>query len=146
MVLEPRQDGQPVQADRVGHHLADGARVGHLDRGDVEQAHALVRVTVGSREALAHDLETGAHRQHHRALGHPPGQGAVVDQGAGRPDLRPVLAAAQAVDVGLGQRPVGGRLQELGGAAAPLGPPGQDQPVAPVAVRAQEVGVDHGDP
>ena len=45
-----------------------------------------------------------------------------------------------------GQRGVGRRLQQLDLEAAPLGPPGQDEPVAAVAVGAEEVGEDHGHP
>ena len=44
----------------------------------------------------------------------------------------------------LGQRAVRGRLQELDVASPPFGAPRQDQPVAAVAVGAEQVGVhDH---
>ena len=76
----------------------------------------------------------------------PPGQRAVLDERAGGADLGTVLSPAQAVDVGLGERAVGGRLQQLGVEAAPRGPPGQHQPVPAVTVGAQQVGVDDRDP
>ena len=95
-------------------------------------------------KAPAGHLEAGAHGQDHGALGHPSDQPTVVEQGACGPHLGTVLATAQAVDVRPGQCGVGGRLEELDLQAAPFGPPGHDEPIAPVAVGAQEIGVDNG--
>ena len=103
-------------------------------------------LALGTGKGPAGHLETGAHGQDHGALGHPPDQHPVVAERARGPHLGAVLPAAEAVDVGGGQRGVGRRLEQFDLEAAPLGPPGQDEAVAPVAVGAQEVGVDHGHP
>ena len=71
------------------------------------------------------------------------GERAVVEQRAGGAHLRPVLSPAEAVDVRLRHRRVRRRLDQFDVAAAPLGAPRQDQPVAAVPVRAQEVREDH---
>ena len=56
-----------------------------------------------------------------------------------------VLAAAQAVDVRLGQRGIRRGLGQHDLETTPLRPAGQDQPVATVAVGTQEIGVDDRD-
>ena len=139
----PVRTGRPSIALGLGHHFAHRPRAGSLHRLDVEQTHALVRLPVGSGKAPPHHLEAGAHREHHRAACHPPGQRPVLDEAARRPNLWAVLATAEAIDVRLGERAVRDRLQQLGMEAPPLGPADQDEPVSPVPVGAQQVGVDH---
>ena len=81
---------------------------------------------VSTREGTADDLEAGAHGEHHCAGGDAPDEHPVVDERARRAHLGPVLAAAETVDVGLGQGLVGDGLEQLdrGGPATPLAGPG----------------------
>ena len=129
----------------LGEHLAHGPRARALHRVDLEEADTLVGLAVGPGKAPPDDLEPRAHRQHHGAPRHAPGERPVVDERPRGADLGAVLPPAQAVDVCLGEGTVGGRLQELDGEAAPFRPPGQHQPVPAVAVGAEQVGVDHRD-
>ena len=142
MVLEPPEDGEALDALGLGQHLPHRRRSDSLHGLDVEQTHALVRFSVGAGEAPPDHLEAGAHGEHHRPALDAPRQGPVVDQGARGPNLWPVLATTEAIDVRLGKWAVRSRVQQLGIVAPPLGPANQDQPVPPVPVGAQQVGVD----
>ena len=146
VVLEAGEDGKPVDPLGLGHDLPDRAGAGAPDGLDVEEAHAVVGVAVRSREGVPHHLEAGADRQHHGAVLHPCHEGAVVDERVCGAHLRPVLTPAQAVDVRLGQGLVRGGLEQHGVEAPPLRAPGQDQPVAAVAIGPEKIGVHHGHP
>ena len=82
----------------------------------------------GVGERPADQLEPGTHPEHHRTLGHPLGQGAVLQQSGGRPHLGAVLAPAHRVEVGRGQRPVG-RWPGPVRRRSPARPPGGPAPV-----------------
>lgn len=113
--------------------------------GEVEQLQPLAAGALGE-EGRAEQLVAGADAEHHRALGHRPVQAAVGEQALGAQRLRAVLPAADQVDVGGGGQPlVGADLKHLDRHAAQLGPAGQDQRVAPVAVGGQQVGIDPDD-
>ena len=93
-----------------------------------------------------HDLVTGAHGQNGGPGRHRRGQ-RPVGQTLGRLDLRPVLAAADAVEIGPpGQRPVRRGQHQFHGQTAPGGTTGQDPAIATVAVGTEEIGVDHHHP
>ncbi len=152
VVLEPgerrerRGLSQTLQPDGLGHHLAHRPRPCALHRLDVEEPDALVCLAARTGERTPHHLEACAHSQHHGTPRDPPRQRAVVDQRACRTHLGPVLPAAEAVDVGLGHRRVRNRLQQLHVTPSPRRASGKDQPVAAVAVCAEEVGEQHRHP
>ena len=124
--------------------LPHGPAPGPLHRDHVEQPHPGMGPPVGPGERPADHLVAGAHREHHGTGLHRTGQHPVA-QALGRLHLGPVLAPAEAVDVGAGgKRRVGEGVDELHRDVAPHGPPGQHLPVAAVAVGAEQVGVhDH---
>ena len=94
-------------------------------------------------ELVAEDLVAGAHREDDRAVGHRPVQPAVPAQPLGRQPLRPVLAAADQIDVaGGGDLLVGADVQPGDVQPALPRPALHHQRVALVAVGAQQVGVD----
>ncbi len=99
--------------------------------------------TVG--EGVAEQLVPGADPEDHRTPVHRFVERPVGHQRLGRPDLGPVLAPAEAVDVGRRERCARVGLQESGIDAPPRCPPGQDQPVPAVPVGAEQVGIDDGD-
>ena len=117
VVLEPGQvgsghGGTAAGSSDLGHapRRRPGARRPCSSR--LEQAQTVVGRPSAPGEGGPDDLEPGAHGQHHRTRRPRRAKRAVVDQRPGRPDLRAVLAAAQAVEVGLGQRGVGGGLEQ----------------------------------
>ena len=131
----------------LGHHLPHRAGPGSLHGLDVEEPDARRADRRPHPGSCAPTTWKPAHTASTTApLRHPPHEGAVVDERACGAHLRPVLAPAQAVDVRLGQGLVGRGLQQLGVVAAPLRAPGQDQPVAAVAVGPEQVGVHHRHP
>ncbi|GAB3862091.1 hypothetical protein GCM10029963_67680 [Micromonospora andamanensis] len=144
MVLEPGERRQAEAGVDVTGQLADGP-AGAPVRGEVEQFQALVLGALGE-ERGAQQLVAGADAEHHRTLGDRPVQAAVGEQALRAERLRAVLAAADEVDVGGGGQPlVGADLKHLDRESALLGPTGQDQGVAPVAVGRQQVRVDPDD-
>ncbi len=85
--------------DGLGHELTHAAPARAPRRVDVEQAHPGMRTTVGTGERRAQDLVPGADGQDGGASGHGRRQDAV-GQSLGRLDLRSVLSAPDAVEIG----------------------------------------------
>ena len=154
VVLEAGQAGQraarrPVAGRRPAATATSSPtarRAGALAGGHVEQARA--PRGAGRRRRGRSGRPAGTRRTPPA----PPRRAATrsarvpsSSRAVGRPHLGPVLAPADAVDVGRGQRPVRRGLDQLDVDPPPGRPAGQDQPVAPVAVGAEQVGVDHGD-
>ena len=79
------------------------------------------------------------------AVAHPRGQPGAREQVAGQA-LGAVLAPAEQVEVGRGQRVVQGDDRQVHPHPAATGPLGEHARVAPVAVGAQQLGVEEGEP
>ena len=152
-VVRPPWFSNPVSRPTAGRAAASttisptARRPGPFARGHVEQAEAVVGRAVARREGAAERSGSPAHTPRTTApVGDRPGQRPVLGQGA-RP---PAPAGRPRRRRGCRGRPSGSgrsleRLEQLDLDAPPLGPPGQHQPVAAVAVGAEEVRVDDGD-
>ena len=130
---------------RAGHNFADGAPPTPLHGRHVEELEAGVGGSGAVGKGPAQELVSGAHTQHHGAVFDGPTDHSVGPKGLGRPHLGTVLSPADAVDVGGRQGPPRRGLDEVDLDPPPRRPPGQDDAVAPVAVRSEQVGIDDGD-
>jgi hypothetical protein len=152
VVLEAGQTGQrsatartgPVRS-RGGHQLAHGPWAGALAGRDVEKAETLLGAVRAVGEELSEQLEAGADAEDHRTAIRGLEQCPVLAERGGGADLRTVLTAPDAVEIGGGDGTPRPRLDQLGVDAAPRCPARQDQAVPSVPIGAEQVGEDDGD-
>ena len=144
MVLEA---DEPARAERfVAHsHLADEP-LRRAGRDRVDQAEPVDRAIAPVDERRPDELESGAHREHHRALLGRVVQCARRTQRVERGELGCVLAATEQVDVGgTGDRVGDADLNDARGDTAVREPPGEHERVPAVAVGPEELGVHQRD-
>src|SRR5690606_37057756 len=128
-------------------HVAHAAVALTAHRHHVQQPQAGLPLAEVVDELVAEDLVTGAHGEDDGAVLHRPVQSAVPAQPLRREPLRPVLAAADQVDVaGGGDRLVAAHVEPGHVEPALPRPALHHEHVALVAVGAEEVGVDADGP
>ena len=97
------------------------------------------------REVLAQQLVAGTDPEDDCSAGMGPFQCTVGSEGLGRPHLRGVLTTPQAVEIAGRERLVRVGSNELDVDPPPCRPLGQDETVPPIAIGAEQVGVDDND-
>ena len=145
MVLEPDEGRDAELGHGVGEHVADGAALEPAGP-DVEQPETGGLHPADPEERLAEELVARADPEDRRTAARCHDEAAVLAQLVRRGGLLRVLAAAEQVDVAGPRQPLP-RVHgdDLGGDAARRRALVQDQRVARVAVRAQQVRVDMDD-
>src|SRR5215469_5208073 len=141
VVLESSQRGHTQLRVDIGHELADSPPLAPA-AADVQQAETADRLSLHSPELVADDLVAGAHGEDHAAEASGSRKAAVCAKPVRGEYLREVLTPAEQVDVTLsGDRLVCVDPRRFHVDAAQPRPPLQDEQVAPVTVRAEQIRV-----
>ena len=111
---------------------------------DVDQTQSLKFVVAFDTERHAEYLETGAHGEHVRAVAHPRHE-RRPSQEVGGEALRSILSPTEEIERRVGDLVAESHAHQLGLEATTSGPLYRREAVAPVAVGAQEVGVENAD-
>ena len=147
VVLETRQLGQAQARVDVPEDVADAPLALAAYRRHVEQAEAGLALTEVVDELVAEDLIARAHGEHDRAVLHRPVQMPVTAQPLRREPLRPVLAAADQIDVaGCGDGLVAAYIEPRHIQTALPRTALHDEGVALIAVGAEQIRVDPHQP
>jgi len=146
MVLEPDQRSPPAGLQLAAqHHVADHPR--RPRRGlEIDQADSRHLVALVTAVDVAQQLIAAAHAEHGRTAGDRCRQVAGPQQQVrGDQPLVAVLAAAQVVEVGVGERIAGPAAVDPARDAPPLAAVREHRHVAPVGVDVQVLGVQVAD-
>ena len=138
MVLEPGQQRQ-VERGRLDHELTDLTSALWSRAALDEPEPRLLRAVVAG-EGLAEDLKSGAHCEHDRTVGHRARE-TELDETSSCERLRRILAATEHIEITVArQRVLDTDAHDVRGQSPPPQPLGEDDCVAAVAIRAEELG------